>query len=995
MAAIDDLILKIGNLIDTLEKKNNSNNTFPSSHGGNNGSYESIAGEVEKTLEVLAGISNAQKEFKKTLRELNNSTSNASTNFKALQQNIRDYNKTVSSESKINGTKKYFTEYAKALQEATNLEREYTSKRFNLLKDEEEYNNLKREQNILELDFKKETFDSEKTLLEAEIKAKQSYLEENEKLQNTINTVNASLADFNEEIKKINKSYKAWEATFTNANKGEIEKNTRTESALKSVEKKQSLDRKKTDIRDRFAKTVENKWLNKNIDKKYGGLTKKAVWTNGAVNKMIGGYAKKLAGVNPYVRAALIASDVSTAGAKAMEKGAKMVQSGKMDVSGGLDAISQKLNKTFGPMGKIMASFIQVGKVMYEEFIKIDKAASSYARSVGGGRAEMYRMRNEATQVAKRLNEWGRTAYNAEEILNRMVEASKQIGVNLKYTSDRDKEALINLKNFGYDDKTLAQFHTFGISFENASKQITELYGKAGKTGTNFAAASKAFMTNFQMSQNFTFARGQKAIADMALKSAQLKFNLRDAEQFANKVSTLEGAMQAGAQLSVLGGNFAIQGNPLAMMYNALNDVEGLQNQMLAMTRDMARWDSDKKQFEISAFDRERLKAMSQATGVDYSDLTSQALNQARMDRVSQQLNGKAFDKTHEQYIQNIAQFDEDGRAYVTLGGKITYLDRLKNDDVTLKKLKNESETQDTKKNATMGDVWSQTRNLQERLDDYVKFFKGPFHSLIMKIAKVKQDKASEKYSLTEAQDKEYEKLQTLLQGGGAANVKRLQRQIEKGYFSEETLANLRSAGILDDYNNYIGRTKGESFSYNKVYSNDEIARIIATGQPVEKASGGFVSGPGGPKDDAIPAKLSNGEFVVNADATKHFRPMLEDMNEGRIGRFDEGGPVIKNGKNAMKTTRVTGRDTQSSGTASSSNNTNSNTRHSIKIEFSPLTLNIGDVSQVIDKNRLANILLSNSAFVDNIIKNIGVRGGFGDRKEESQNKFLDAPFWA
>jgi hypothetical protein len=122
---------------------------------------------------------------------------------------------------------------------------------------------------------------------------------------------------------------------------------------------------------------------------------------------------------------------------------------------------------------------------------------------------------------------------------------------------------------------------------------------------------------------------------------------------------------------------------------------------------------------------------------------------------------------------------------------------------------------------------------------------------------------------------------------------------------------------------------------------------------------------------------------------------MLEDMNEGRIGRFDEGGPVIKNGKNAMKTTRVTGRDTQSSGTASSSNNTNSNTRHSIKIEFSPLTLNIGDVSQVIDKNRLANILLSNSAFVDNIIKNIGVRGGFGDRKEESQNKFLDAPFWA
>jgi hypothetical protein len=31
--------------------------------------------------------------------------------------------------------------------------------------------------------------------------------------------------------------------------------------------------------------------------------------------------------------------------------------------------------------------------------------------------------------------------------------------------------------------------------------------------------------------------------------------------------------------------------------------------------------------------------------------------------------------------------------------------------------------------------------------------------------------------------------------------------------------------------------------------------------------AGGMVRGPGGPRDDAIPARLSNGEFVVNARA--------------------------------------------------------------------------------------------------------------------------------
>ena len=43
--------------------------------------------------------------------------------------------------------------------------------------------------------------------------------------------------------------------------------------------------------------------------------------------------------------------------------------------------------------------------------------------------------------------------------------------------------------------------------------------------------------------------------------------------------------------------------------------------------------------------------------------------------------------------------------------------------------------------------------------------------------------------------------------------------------------------------------------------------------------TGGRVSGPGGPRDDKVPAMLSNGEFVVNAAATKRFLPELHRMN--------------------------------------------------------------------------------------------------------------------
>lgn len=47
----------------------------------------------------------------------------------------------------------------------------------------------------------------------------------------------------------------------------------------------------------------------------------------------------------------------------------------------------------------------------------------------------------------------------------------------------------------------------------------------------------------------------------------------------------------------------------------------------------------------------------------------------------------------------------------------------------------------------------------------------------------------------------------------------------------------------------------------------------------VAARSGGWISGPGGPKSDSIPAWVSNGEFVVNAAAAKRFGALLEVIN--------------------------------------------------------------------------------------------------------------------
>lgn len=59
---------------------------------------------------------------------------------------------------------------------------------------------------------------------------------------------------------------------------------------------------------------------------------------------------------------------------------------------------------------------------------------------------------------------------------------------------------------------------------------------------------------------------------------------------------------------------------------------------------------------------------------------------------------------------------------------------------------------------------------------------------------------------------------------------------------------------------------------------------------PNNYSSGGNVRGPGTSRSDSIPAMLSDGEFVVNAQSARRHSRLLEAINSGRAPRFASGG---------------------------------------------------------------------------------------------------------
>jgi hypothetical protein len=95
------------------------------------------------------------------------------------------------------------------------------------------------------------------------------------------------------------------------------------------------------------------------------------------------------------------------------------------------------------------------------------------------------------------------------------------------------------------------------------------------------------------------------------------------------------------------------------------------------------------------------------------------------------------------------------------------------------------------------------------------------------------------------------------------------------------------NSGIIDTFNKVAGFFKVDPIDHVQL--------------PKGFATGGYVSGPGGPREDKIPAMLSNGEFVINAASVKRIGlDFLRYVNDGGsfggdpggVARFAKGGLV-------------------------------------------------------------------------------------------------------
>lgn len=347
---------------------------------------------------------------------------------------------------------------------------------------------------------------------------------------------------------------------------------------------------------------------------------------------------------------------------------------------------TKRFGNGFSEIKNGFTTILSTAKGMISPWGELDQAAADFAKHIGLSAKRFSALRNEMISFAVSNNIEGKYNTNAKELIQLQEKYNSAVGRRVQLTTD-DLENMAALKTVVGEDganEFSTKFENFGLNQSEAANRVGDMFKESERYAVSFNKYSKNFLDNIKLAQNYTFEKGLKGLKEMALRATEIKLDIQQVSRFADKVSSVEGAMKTGASLSVLGGSFNQFSDPMRMLYYGLNDIKGLEKNIEGMFGKMAYFDKKTNQIEVSAFNRQRIKAAAEATGMDYSQLMESIYAQGRKKIIEGQLEGLDISKEERSIISNQAQLDENGQGFVRVNGEKKNVSNLSQEDIKL-----------------------------------------------------------------------------------------------------------------------------------------------------------------------------------------------------------------------------------------------------------------------------------------------------------------------
>lgn len=333
------------------------------------------------------------------------------------------------------------------------------------------------------------------------------------------------------------------------------------------------------------------------------------------------------------------------------------------------------------------------------------------------------------TETAYYTSSW---LVDVKDLAETQVSMSETLGKNQLLTMKHLKTLASAKDVLNLSNSEVGQMAGSFESINGTTDNLTESLERVTKKSRQFGLNTKSVFNNLQgivkLANKFSFKNGIKDMEKMALYSTKYKMNIDSVASIADKLFDVEGAIEMGAQLQVLGGKWAQIGDPMNLMYKARNDIKGLADDLITAASASAQWNEQNKAFEISSLELHRMRGVAEMTGMTLEELRDMAIATAKASKIEAQISTKITDPEMLEHITSVAEIGKNGRASITIDGKKVNVDALGDKIHLLTKILND--------NKKMEQIAKDSKTFDERFQGLVMKAKGLMTPLVEKVDK-------------------------------------------------------------------------------------------------------------------------------------------------------------------------------------------------------------------------------------------------------------------
>jgi hypothetical protein len=599
---------------------------------------------------------------------------------------------------------------------------------------------------------------------------------------------------------------------------------------------------------------------------------------------------------------------------------------------GDTDNLFKDVKSKVAGIASNMKDFVKSAGRQYQLAEKIAEAyketSIKLGLSVGRSRDFAASMKNAMVDISK----FGGDLGDAQEIYQTFAKNSGRVRI----LGEDEVSNIFKLSEAAglYGDRATSLYETLdlmGVSNLDATKRMNDLIKDSQKVGLNSSKVVEVLADNMNAMQSYSFSRGVKGMTQMAQLGVKLRMDVSSMLQMADKFYEPEAAIEAAANLQMIGGDIAKAfGDPFETMYLARNKPEELAEKLQDMTENMMTFNSETGEYEFPAEVRMQLKSAGEQLGINTEKMIEMARQTSKIKDVKDRLSmSNMFNEQEMEGIASMARL-EDGEFVVDMrnedGEKITRsIDQLASGDyeMLLKPPKNEQDY--------MADMLYNAQTTNQRLDNLNKSFEYAFlaegpaaggrdvyqlmeDSTVKTIESVGKMTETALTNIVSSINDTYlaqligaaidpseidTKMSTFIDNLTSA-FSDYETTLEEGTFDVNT-------GLFDITSGSLNETGAQVLSETNTLQTgspctgadgskgtiDSLGRCMgANGKEIKMKKGGMV--PAGFPNDTYPARLSSGETVLPNPV--NLKTVLSSIGIGNnTGNMDVGGTISVN----------------------------------------------------------------------------------------------------